>query len=136
MGRFRAKAAGSKSDCQRVSAEVSSLGWQKSREAWLAQPNIQSLYPAQVSSSDYDLFALIKKRTDAPRKMHKYAVLPRLLLDQMRSGIFEGELYRRLDATTSDEHGLQTQGISGGLHLAFVRQWPGRLSLMLVGETV
>ena len=69
--------------------------------------------------------------------MHQFAVLPRLLLSQASGGIFEGELYRRLDPATSDEHGRQTLGISGaGLHLAFVRQWPGRMSLMLVGACV
>ena len=75
-----------------------------------------------------------KKRSERSI-MHQFAVLPRLLLSQASGGIFEGELYRRLDPATSDEHGQQTLGISGaGLHLAFVRQWPGRMSLMLVGE--
>ena len=97
-------------------------------------PNIPS-HTLQVTSSAFDLFTLIKKRSDSSI-MHEFAVLPRLLLDQASGGIFEGELYRRLDATTSDEHGLQTLGISGGLHLSFVRQWPGRMSLMLVGAPV
>ena len=85
-----------------------------------------------MTSSAFDLFTLIKRRSESS-VMHKLAVLPRLLLDQASGGIFEGELYRRLDATTSDEHGLQTLGISGAMHLSFVRQWPGRMSLMLVG---
>ena len=87
----------------------------------------------QVTSSEFDLFTLIEKRSERS-EMHKFAVLPRLLLSQASGGIFEAELYRRLDPATSDEHGLQTLGISGGLHLAFVRQWPGRMSLMLVGK--